>query len=749
MIHATSWGGRKIPGAPGHGTDAFGSFSLHKRSLQLAALLEGGDGPLGRALSAAATADLAAAANTLAPAERAALRRDAGAAWGACLDLAQESSPEIFYQELVVLAAQADRQGQAALSGRILASLAAGGSDVPAPLARRAAQELALRRGSGPWARQFAHGLNEGLKEAVHPALWAGMAAGNIAFSAGKFWASERLAAWGARGWTLPVLSAAGGLVGEAGAFLLASKGVRTFAGGVSWDPLGTGQEFGHVLLTMGALRLGGFASERLARTVQGMETPAVWAQAQARALQNGGSYFGLVAGHAAAVQLGWEERRPWSSLLAGSGAELLAFSAGARMARSVLGPSFTNWENEAASRALRKPPSGPWNGIILDGFRAAPVASGTRGIVEPGLLPDARGLWVLSSGSGEGGAPKRPRLLRSAAFKAKEAKERETAKVNSVEALLAWIRGETGYLRKQILIDKNHITFLLPRRGNFDREPIVPLLNSLDYLSELPRGRRVRIAFEDEAPPVDYIKLGSHFVVRDGAIASGLSVKAQRNRVDARARDVRSVAERLEQLALRPWQDKGGRYPGMDHFPVFLSSYDGLRSYLNVAKVRFGRGDYGPLVLRGLDAKVKDLEAQTKSSGFLLPNDVHLEIWSTLNRQTFVGRRDGMGIRWRAYNSQLWETMSAALPSVPHNARNSLELYLLIHSLTAPANQNPRSVTVIRYLAPNPPGSLTEMLLLHLRELHPEGAEIRIEFPAAKLPPLRLVREQNIWKEK
>ncbi len=361
MISAASLGGRKIPWARGFRgwepglakAEDPSSFSLRHRSLQLTLLLEGGSGQLSQAINTGKVHSLHEALGLLAREDRAVLTRNSGNQLSLWLSLSQEKDPEIFYQGLLNLAHSLEGQGPAPLAARIYAGLSEGGGRIPSRVSQRAAQELALLREEGPWGQQVFRGLDRGLKEAGNPAFLLGMTAGGIGFRLGRIWGMSRLAAWGVRGPAFSVFSGFSGLTLEAGAFVLTSKGVRSLQGlGGTWAPTPLVQEFGGALLMLGFLRVSGHGANRVNRAIP------LAGRVSGAAIQNGGLYLGLVASHYAAMELAWEPRRPWSAVLAGSGAELCSFSLASRVARSLLGRKLGEWERglEIRGQSLETP---------------------------------------------------------------------------------------------------------------------------------------------------------------------------------------------------------------------------------------------------------------------------------------------------------------------------------------------------------------------------------------------------------
>ncbi len=743
MTASTSWVGAHSPGVPTfrerysrlRQAESSPSFSLRNRSLQLARLLEGGSGELYRSLNSGEARSLPEAVELLAPEQRAALTRSRGdlALW---TSLSQEPEPEIFYLGLLHLAAHMEGRGRAPLAGQIYAGLAGGGGLIPEAVARRATDRLAVLNGRGPWGEQLVHDLNHGLQEAGNPALWVGMAAGGIGFRLGRTWGMGRMAAWGVRGPAFPIFSGISGLTTEAGAFVFASKGVRTLQGnGGSWESPGLGQEFAGALLMLGCLRLGGLGAQGLHRAWQGGEAKTFWGQRTAAGLQNGGMVLGLAGSHFAAMELGLEPRRPWGAVLAGSGVEFFSFVLGSRVARSFLGPRLGRLEMELEIRGRRGPPVDP---LLGRGFPEVIEAwAGQQAGRSPpnrGFYPEARDLMVFSNGNGPGGkGPKAPRPTAGSYFKGKVVKEREHVQLRSQEELLAWIRGERGYLREQILTAEEHMTFHLPERASLDVVRIAQELNYLEYRPQILRGRRIRVAFQEGSPPIDYIKLGNQFIVRDYSIT--------RSRPSPNRPTVTS-----DRLSSRPWEQGPGRFAGLHHLPVILSGYDGFRSFLAVAKARLRRGDYGPLVLQGIRTQAKELETQTSKLGIHLPEGLHLEIWSMKNRQTFVGKRDGMNIRWKAQDSSLWDLLAPASNWPRLSVKNPLELYLRLQSLALDPQRNAQTVTEIHFETPRPHPGLKEMTHVTLHGLALQGSEIRISFSGRNSPWI-FIRENNFWK--
>ncbi len=308
----------------------------------------------------------------------------------------------------------------------------------------------------------------------------------------------------------------------------------------------------------------------------------------------------------------------------------------------------------------------------------------------------------------------------------------------------MKWIWGEQGDLRDQILRSMNHMTFHLPGRAGVNLEGIAEELNQLDYLSQLLRGRRIRLAFEDGSAAVDYIKLGNRFLLRDTSFKPPFS--AARSNL-ARPPQNENVSEGPDHPSIRPWAQEQGRFADPQHLPVYLSGYEGLRAFLSVAKARLGRGDYGPLVLQVMHTDVHGLEIQTRGLGKKLPPGVHLELWSTENRQTFVGIREGMILRWRAHRSSLWDLPDPTSGASQLSAGTPLELYLRLYSLSLIPKPDAHSLTTIRYESLAPPPRLKEMVLVILHELSPPGVEIRIVFPGTN-PPWRFFQKNNAWVE-
>lgn len=345
--------------------------------------------------------------------------------------LTRESDPEILSQSILYLGRQAAARGseRAALFFQFLESRPEGGAlRVPEAVLREARLELQTLAGEGGLGRRLERSGRSFAREVMDPGMLIGMGVAGAVFSGIRLTALSRLAARPAgfltRGAAAQFL--AGGLAfpGEVGSFWLTNRLYQqaVHPERVSWSAEAIGHELLGTTLTLGLLKLGGAASQRLFDRVHGVN-PLTGSATRLTGLAGVsrplftqlGMYGGIVGGHWAEMHFGLRPRASTDGLLADSLVTLFQFHVAGRLSQGVLGPGHARLLQEMALRTQRLETSAPrfgdWiSGMGLGGHPALATAGrGPRFLAETASRPDPLGnpnvLMAVNNGEGNGGA--------------------------------------------------------------------------------------------------------------------------------------------------------------------------------------------------------------------------------------------------------------------------------------------------------------------------------------------------------
>lgn len=515
------------------------------------------------------------------------LRADAGAALEEWISLSRESDNELFYQSLLALAHRLEERASPEVVGRIYHFLIHS-PESPSGVAARARTRFQVLAGQGPFLSQLEHGLSRVVSASTSAEFLLGMTAGGLAFRVGRLWALQRLLGAGLRGGGLNLLASTAGLTTEAGAFLLTSRAIRTWNGPVGpWTVENVGREYASTWFLLGGLRLAGWGMGHAHRGVQSTWRGSWPARIPAEVFRQAGMAGGLLGVHSAAMGLGLEERRSLPSLLAQVGGEWVTFNVGARVAHRLLGPQVAGLERylDAQGNALvaTSRRGGPPLEALLhpQTFLGIPRPVFATGSPVPdhivfstryngGRRATAAAESYFPPRHGDSGPAARPRP--SSPPPASEPRDTETAHriwVGSQVELIEWIRGNRGNFHRRVRED--HIFFRMVGREHYDSESVLAELNRLPFLSEIHRGRRIQIGFDDGAPSVEFIRLANRFFEWRRSGAEEISSEAEAPRVGSEElRDIRARMDRLSSPrlpALNPAAESASR-PGAARSP-------------------------------------------------------------------------------------------------------------------------------------------------------------------------------------
>ncbi len=277
--------------------------------------------------------------------------------------LGQESDPSLAAEAWLSFAARQERSGRAELAAEVYANLAQEGSSY---FRQRAQARLDVLMGGGSFGERFEAQSRNFLQEAANPAMLVGMGAAATVFSAVRLGTLSRLLAsptanFLTRGAGARILASSAALVPEVGAFWGASRLTRAALGGPeqAWDAATLTREWASLGLSLGLLKIGGWASRGLFDRIHGVDVLmggatrlSAFSRFSRPALENLGMFSGIALAYGLEPRLGLApERRPgsfWSDTLA----TLLQFHVGGRLSQEMLGPRYAALMQEMTLRS-------------------------------------------------------------------------------------------------------------------------------------------------------------------------------------------------------------------------------------------------------------------------------------------------------------------------------------------------------------------------------------------------------------
>lgn len=279
--------------------------------------------------------------------------------------LARETDAELFQEGLLSLAARMESQGRHEAALRIYSCLAEY-SEARPPLRERARTQMNAIVGVGALGPRAEFLMRNLAREATEPSSLLALGVAGMAFRLTRLAALGRLAASPAsnaltRGFGARALASLAGFSVEAPAFTLVGRfGAEALGRRQDWSGSAIRRDLASSFLTLGSLKLAGWASRGLLQRVHGFEPVTGFT---ARLFPQVGMLGGILLGHRLEEGLGLRERRDGATTLVDSLALLLQFHVAGRLSSQALGPRFAGWERsldlQTETIAARNSPGG------------------------------------------------------------------------------------------------------------------------------------------------------------------------------------------------------------------------------------------------------------------------------------------------------------------------------------------------------------------------------------------------------
>jgi len=419
--------------------------------------------------------------------------------------LIQESDAELRAAGYLRLAARLESRGKEGQAAQIYQDiLAEGGAG-----AESARRRLEVLQGGGSFGARIERLNRNFVKQAADPALLLGMGLAGTVASLARFGILSRLAtspaSWATRGFGARLVAGTGGLALEAPAF---TAGTRFFhalvpndgsPGEASWK-----HELASGYLLLGAFRLTGVAHR--AATLHWLGGKAAGGL-NARILQQGFAWAGILGAHLAESRLGLREGRPFGDTAWESLATLLQLHVAGRLSQNLLGPRLTrfHWELENLGRNL-PPPS--FRGPALAG--AGPSTPGSGRVTQPYQAPSQ--LWM--TGASEPSQPGSRPYSRPQA----KGKGNGMTMLQQAEHLWAeWLRHEAAG-KQSLALEKKEAGY----------EGVAQIPAALDKVARAAAGRPVLAVELDLAARPEWADWGRDFLRRNPAMEEILLADAR-----------------------------------------------------------------------------------------------------------------------------------------------------------------------------------------------------------------------------
>lgn len=265
--------------------------------------------------------------------------------------LARETDPRLFFEGLLGLGMRREAAGDLEMAAEIYAAVAGardvGGAHHVEPLQTRAQRQLDAILGRGAAGPRFEFLARRFAREASDPTMLLAMTAGSAVFTLSRASILSRLLASPTRnfftqGLGARALASGGAFLLEVPAFWATGKGLRELAapGSQSWDLATNFHELAGAGLTLGALKLTGFAASSAYRRIAG-PAGAERARPLQALLHQTGMFTGIVLGHRLEEAAGLRRPVDGATTLLDSLVMLLQFNVGGRLSHQILGPRW------------------------------------------------------------------------------------------------------------------------------------------------------------------------------------------------------------------------------------------------------------------------------------------------------------------------------------------------------------------------------------------------------------------------
>lgn len=365
--------------------------------------------------------------------------------------LSREGDPQSFFESLLAFGRRCAVEGRLDLALAVYGLLREG-TGFPG-IESRAAEQLQAIQGMGAAGPRAEFLLRRLAQEASDPTLILSMGLAGAAYRVSRLSLLGRLAASPAanaftRGFGARATAGLGAFLVEASTFTLAGHGLNEAVGRPQdWSPQGLGRSWAAGALTLGSLKLFGWAGGRLYQRVHGAEGLAAGPGLGRALFQQGSMFAGILSAHRLEEAVGLRARHDGATTLVDSLATLLQFHVAGRLSHHAFGEGWRAWERgldlhtEAIARRLPERPNGT-GGLVpglapAAGARFFSTGAEVRGPLQGPTL-------VFMEGLGEKGGPERgtagqsaePPLSRESTARAEAARETESAS----EEPISWL---------------------------------------------------------------------------------------------------------------------------------------------------------------------------------------------------------------------------------------------------------------------------------------------------------------------
>jgi len=277
--------------------------------------------------------------------------------------LRNENDSEIFFHDLLQLAAQLDQLGRADLA-QVLDEGAANflkeQPDTFSELRHLAQSRIQARTGRGDFGPRAEIVLNRFCREVADPAMLLAMGLAPQAFRLGKFWGLGR---FGSAGFLARAFGNGVGFLAETATFTLSHRAAATALGRPQdWNPKAVANEWASSALVLGAMKVAGNITRIGLEGSLGGTSLLRLSEDKAlhgwilRSLPHLGNYLGIVVGQDLQEGLGLRETQDRGAFVADALATLLQAKVGGDLVSGVLGKGFQSFSSELDFRSKNFP---------------------------------------------------------------------------------------------------------------------------------------------------------------------------------------------------------------------------------------------------------------------------------------------------------------------------------------------------------------------------------------------------------
>jgi hypothetical protein len=453
-------------------------------------------------------------------------------------------------------------------------------------LAPRPIADLCPAASAAPDLRALAT-VQRFIREWTTPELFLGMGLGHLGWGAGRLLGLRGAISFGATGRAALWSGRVAGVGSEAASWTAAGQVGRWFRGGSNHDFASLGGEWAATGATAASLRL-----------AQGMfRGGGAWGLLL-------GSYGGLVLSERGLALAGLTEDKRWSESLGDAAGALALFQGAGLLARGLWGPALTGMDHAFALRTQQLLAARGGFGAALPSFGPEP-------------LPNHFAM-AMDSKTSQGGSRGRNRTA-PAPGSGEQPRDRIGTRpypwrLGGPGRLIREISSPQGQFRERIMED--HVYFLLPSAQSFSPSRIEALLNRLDYLPQIPTGRKIQVLFQDEAKKFNFVKFDKTFFMKQGTSFTPPQdemrpVLAEGRRFSEASRSLAGVYHPMGTVISRPTHGPDPASPVARSFPPLRLVGDAREISEHLRSVQSGSGGIFTaelLVNRRLEVLASDL---------------------------------------------------------------------------------------------------------------------------------------------